>query len=195
MLQGGRIVNSLRASTSGKVLALVIGALLLGAIHFTVIAPLFSYYQTTAQRLEERRELVQRYQSAARDLPRLRAAAAQGQVRPPDSDLLLTGPTDAVAAAALQSILKVLVELEGAKLNSAEMLLPESEDNVIRRVGVRIAFAGNLNLLTTVIEGVETTRPVLSVGSLDIHTAANLDDEGEDHALAIVMDVYGFHSQ
>ena len=188
-------MNSLRDSTFGKALALVIGVLLLGAIHFTVIAPLFSYYETTAQRLGERQELVQRYQSAARDLPRLRAAAAQGQDLLPDSDLLLTGSTDAVAAAALQSVLKVLVELEGAKLNSAEMLPPESEDNVVRRVGVRIAFTGNLTLLATVLEDVETTRPVLSVGNLDIHTTADVNEEGEDHALAIVMDVYGFHSQ
>jgi hypothetical protein len=188
-------VNSLRASTSGKALALVIGVLLLGAIHFAVIAPLFSYYETTARRLAERQELVQRYQSAARDLPRLRAAAAQGQDRPPDRDLLLTGSSDAVAAAALQSVLKVLVELEGARLNSAEMLPPESEDNVVRRVGVRIAFTGNLTLLATVLEGVETTRPVLSVGNLDIHTVADLNEEGEDHELAIIMDVYGFHSQ
>ena len=188
-------MNSLRDSTSGKALAVIIGVLLLGAIYFAVIAPLLSYYEATAQRLEERQELTRRYQNAAHDLPHLRAAAAQGQDQPPDSDLLLTGSTDAVAAAALQSVLKVLVELEGAKLNSAEMLPPESGDNVLRRVGVRIAFTGNLTLLATVLEGVETTRPVLSVGNLDIHTAANLDEEGEDHALAIVMDVYGFHSQ
>jgi hypothetical protein len=188
-------VTSLRDSTSGKALALAIGVLLLGAIHFTVIAPLFSYYEITAQRLAERQELVQRYQNAARDLPRLRAAAAQAQTQPPDADLLLVGSTDAVAAAALQSALKVLVELEGAKLNSAEMLPPESGDNVLRRVGVRIAFTGDLTLLATVLEGVETTRPFLSVGSLDVRTADDLNEEDEDHTLAIAMDVYGFHSQ
>ena len=190
-------MRSLRDSTSGKALALAIGVLLLGAIQFMVIAPLVSYYETTAQRLAERQEVAQRYQNAARDLPRLRSAAAQAQDH--DADLLLTGSTDAVAAAALQSALKVLVELEGAKLNSAEMLPPETEknveDNVVRRVGVRIAFAGNLTLLATVLEGVEATRPVLSVGNLDIHAAADLDEEDEDRTLAIVMDVYGFHSQ
>jgi hypothetical protein len=188
-------MNSLRDGTSGKGLALVIGVLLLGAIHFAVIAPLFSYYEATSQRLEERQELVRRYQNAARDLPRLRAAVMQAHDQPPDGDLLLTGSTDAVAAAALQSALKVLVELEGAKLSSAEMLPPETEDNAVRRVGVRIVFTGNLTLLATVLEGVETTRPVLSVRNLDIHTAADEDGEDENHALAIVMDVYGFYSQ
>lgn len=188
-------MSALRDGASGKALALAIGVLVLGAIHFAIIAPLFSYYETTAHRLEDRQELVQRHQNDVRDLPRLRAAATQGRDQPLDGDLLLTGSTDAVAAAALQSVLKVLVELEGAKLNSAEMLLPEHEDGVLRRVGVRIAFTGNLTLLATVLEGVETTRPVLSVGNLNIHTAGDLDDEDEDQALAIVMDVYGFHSQ
>jgi hypothetical protein len=194
MLQGGRIVTSLLDSASGKVLVLTIGVLL-GTFHFTVIAPLFSYYETNAQRLAERQELVQRYQNAAHELPRLRAAAAQGQGRLLDADLLLSGSTDAVAAAALQSVLKVLVELEGTKLTSAEMLPSETEDNVVRRVGVRIAFSGDLTMLTTVLEGVETTRPVLSIGNLDIHTAHDFDEEDEDHTLAIVMDVYGFHLQ
>ena len=186
-------MNSLRDGASGKALVLVIGVLLLGAIYFAIVSPLSSYYATTAERLDERQELVRRYQGAARDLPRLRAAATQG--RQQHDDLLLTGSTDAVAAAALQSVLKVLVELEGGKLNSAEMLPPETEDNVVRRVGVRIAFTGNMTLLATVLEGVETTRPVLSIGNLDIHTAANLDEDDDDHALAIVMDVYGFHSR
>ena len=107
----------------------------------------------------------------------------------------MTGSTDAVAAAELQSALKVLVELEGAKVDSAEMLPPETEEDVLRRVGVRVAFTGSLMLLTTVLEGVETTRPVLSVGNLDVHLAADPEEKDEDRTLAIVMDVYGFHSQ
>lgn len=186
-------MSSQCGGASNRALALIAGVAVLGVVHFAVVTPLLGYYETTAQKLEERQVLAQRYQNAARDLVRLRAAATQGQVQPPD--LLLTGSTDAVAAASLQSVLKVLVELEGGKLNSAEMLPPETGDDVVRRVGVRVAFAGNLTLLATVLEGVEATRPVLSVGDLNIHAAGNLDDENEDQALAIIMDVYGFHSQ
>jgi type II secretory pathway component PulM len=104
-------VNSLRDSTSRRALALAVGVLVLGATHFGVIAPLVSHYESTAQRLLEGQELVRRHQNSARDLPRLRQAAAQRQDQSFDSDLLLTGSTDAVAAATLQSVLKVLVEL------------------------------------------------------------------------------------
>jgi hypothetical protein len=188
-------VNRLHDLVSNKALTLVAGVLLLGAIYFVVVSPLSSYYEKTAQRVVEREELVHRYQDAVRDLPRLRAAEALAKDQPPGRDLLLIGSTDSVAAAALQSALKVLVELEGAKLNSAEMLPPEAGENVVRRVGVRVAFTGNLRLLATVLEGVEATRPFLSVGNLNVRTAGDLDDKDEDRALGVVMDVFGFHSQ
>ena len=187
-------MNSLRDSTSGKALALAIGVLVLGAAHFGVIAPLLSHYESTAQRLLERQELVRRYQNSARDLPRLRRTVAQRHDQSFDGDLLLTGSTDHVAAATLQSVLKVLVELEGARLTSAEMLPEETKDDVARRVGVRIAFSGPLKLLATVLEGIEMTRPVLFVGNLDIHTAPDSTGEDEGGTLAIVMDVYGLLS-
>jgi hypothetical protein len=187
-------VNRLHDFASNKALALVAGVLLLGAIYFVVVSPLSSYYEKTAQRVVERQEVVQRYQNGARDLPSLRAAAQESD-QLLSRDLLLIGSTDAIAAASLQSALKVLVELEGAKLKTAEMLPAETGENVVRRVGVRVAFTGNLTLLATTLEGVEATRPFLSVGNLSIHSAADPDNEGEDQALAIVMDVYGFHSQ
>jgi hypothetical protein len=185
-------VISLPDGVVGKAFALLIGVATLGAIHFAAVAPLFSYYESAARRLQDRQELARRYQNLARDLPRLRAAATQGLGQSPDGDLLLTGSTDAVAAASLQSTLKDLVEQERAKLTSAEMLPREPVDEVVRRVGVRIAFSGNLKLLTAVIERVETARPVLSIGNLDIHgTGASKAGDG-DRTLAVAMDVYGF---
>jgi general secretion pathway protein M len=177
--------------TSGKALALLIAFAMLGAIYLTAIAPLFSYYESTAQRLHDRQELARRYQNLAGELPRLRAAETKRRSQRPDGDLLLTGSTDAVASAMLQSTLKDLVEQQGAKLTSAQMLPAETEDSVLRRVGVRIAFSGNLKSLTTLLPRVETTRPVLSIGNLEIHVDGS-NKEGERGALTIAMDVYGF---
>jgi hypothetical protein len=178
--------------TSGKILAVLIGVLVLGTIYLTAVGPLFFYYERTAERLQDRRELVRRYQNLARDLPRLRASAAQRFSTSHDAGLLLTGSTDAVAAAMMQSALKELVEREGAKLSSAEMLPPDPGSEIIRLIGVRVAFSGNLKLLTSVIKGIETTRPLLSIGNLDIHGAGALKTEDADRALAVAMDVYGF---
>jgi hypothetical protein len=103
---------------------------------------------------------------------------------------LLTGATDALAAADLQSTLKDLVEEGGATLESAQTLPPETLAN-FRRVGVRISFSGGLELLTSVLLGVETAKPVLSVGSLQV----NSSDEETGEELAIAMDVYGYRQQ
>jgi hypothetical protein len=182
----------LSEGTSGKALALLIAVLMIGTIYVAVAAPLFSYYKHTAQSLRDRQDLAQRYQNLARDLPRLRAAAAQKLIQSPDAGLLLSGPSDAVAAAMMQSALKELVEGQGAKLTSAEMLPRDAGAGIVRQIGVRVAFSGNLKLLTSVIEGIETTRPLLSIGNLDIHGARVSKVEDADGALAIVMDVYGF---
>jgi hypothetical protein len=185
----------LREGTSGKALALLFAALMIGTIYIAVAAPLFSYYERTAQSLQDRQELARRYQNLSRDLPRLRAAAAQELSQSPDAGLLLTGPTDAVAAAMMQSALKELVEGQGTKLTSAEMLPRDTRAEIVRQIGVRIAFSGNLKLLTSVIKGIETTRPLLSIGNLDIHGAGASKAEDADGALAVAMDVYGFLPQ
>jgi poly-gamma-glutamate capsule biosynthesis protein CapA/YwtB (metallophosphatase superfamily) len=188
-------VISLPDGTAGKVLALIIGVAMLGAIHVTAVAPLFSYYESTAKRLQDRQELARRYQNLAGELPRLRAAETQSQNQPSDGGLLLTGATDAVAAAMLQSALKDLAERERTKLTSSEMLPREPGSDVVRRVGVRITFSANLKLLMAVIEGIDSTHPVLSIGNLDIHGAGASKAGDEDRALAVAMDVYGFVPQ
>ena len=186
---------SLPEGASGKALALLIAVLMIGTIHFMAVAPLFSYYESTAQKLQDRQQLARRHQNLVRDLPRLRAEATRRLGQSPGADLLLAGPSDAVASAMLQSALKELVELERGKLTSAEMLPPESVDEVVHRVGVRIAFSGDLKLLTSVIKGIETTRPLLLIGNLDIHGASALKAEDGNGALAVAMDVFGFLPQ
>jgi hypothetical protein len=182
-------MSGLPEGPQGKVLALSISALGLCALYVAIVMPLRGFYDANAQALQDRREVLKRYESAVLDLPRLRGEAQQRRARL-GGDLLLAGSSDAVAAADLQSTLKALVEADGATLESAQTLPAETLDK-FRRVGVRLSFSGNLELLTSVLLGVETASPVLSVGGLELHSS---DDEyGQD--LTIAMDVYGFRSQ
>jgi len=185
-------VISLSDGSSRKILAAFIGVLVLATIYLTVLVPLLSYYERSEVRLHDRQALAQRYQNLTRDLPRLRGVAAEQLSPTHDASLLLTGPTDAVAAAMMQSALKEMVEREGAKLSSAEMLPLNHGSDIIRPVGVRVAFSGNLTLLTSVIKAIETKRPVLSIGDLEIHSAGASKAEEANDVLAVVMDVYGF---
>jgi len=182
-------MSGLPEGTRGKALALAIGALLLCVLYVAIVMPLRGFYDTNAQALHDRGEVMKRYERAVQDLPRLRGEAQQRRQQPGGS-LLLTGSSDAVAAADLQSTLKDLVEADGATLESAQTLPAETLGD-FRRVGVRLSFSGSLELLTSVLLGVETANPVLSVGGLELHSS----DEETGQDLTIAMDVYGFRSQ
>jgi len=184
-------VTALPEGVRGKVLAIAIVAIVIVAIDFIVVGPLFAFYEDNGQRLQDRLDVVQRYQTAADALPQLKAEARKWDENAQNGNLLLTGASDAIAAANLQSTLKDMIEQGGAKLTTAQTLAAETEDN-FRRVGVRVAFSADLALLTSVLLGIETARPVLTVNNLEVHTAG---DAADGEVLEITMDVHGFRSQ
>ena len=183
-------MTGLPEGNAGKAAALAILALVVAAIYFAILSPVLAFYDSNAERLEQRRELARRDQNAANDLPRLRALAKQ-RGNSTQNVNLLTGASDAIAAAALQSSLKDMFEDEGAKFTSAATM-PSETEGAFRRVGVRIAFSGDLQLLTTVLLGIEAAHPVLAVGNLELHVAADSESEGENPSLAIALDVFGY---
>jgi hypothetical protein len=166
-------------------------AIMIAAVNFMIVEPLFAFYDGNGQRLQDRLDVVQRYRTAADALPQLKAEANEWDEQAQNGDLLLTGASDPIAAASLQSTLKDLVEQGGAKLTSAQTLAAEAENN-FRRVGVRVAFSADLALLTAVLLGIETARPVLTVNNLEVRT---IGDTSDGEVLEIAMDVYGFRSQ
>lgn len=185
-------MNALPEGNKGKAAALAILAVVVASLYFAVLSPVLAFYDNNAQRLEERHELLRRYQNAVNDLPRLRSVAKQ-RTQPDNTADLLPGASDSIAAAALQSTLKDLIEDEGAKITSATMLAPAVEDN-FRRVGVRIAFSGDLQLLTTVLLGIQVAHPALFVGNLDLRVAGDSDNEASPN-LTIALDVSGYRAR
>ncbi len=186
-------MNSPPEGNAGKAAALSILALGAIAFHFAILSPVLAFYDSNAQRLEQKRELVRRYENAARALPRLRGSATERQGQAPGRDLLLTGSSDAVAAATLQSLLKDMVAGQGAKITSAGTLPPETQGD-FRRVGIRIVYSGDLKLLTTVLTGIERARPVLAVDNLEINVAGGTQDD-EIPNLAVALDVFGYRAK
>jgi hypothetical protein len=149
--------------------------------------------------------MASRYEALSRQLSSLRVSDKQWRDRS-GGELLLNGSSDAIASAALQTVIKTLVEDAGAKLSSSEVL-ETTADGGFRRVGIRVVFSGDLKLVTEVLRGVETSRPVLSVGDFSLHGGASgggdSDDSDEDtaaapavggDALSVTLDVYGFRA-
>ena len=179
---------------SGRLTALGILAVLLAAAYLAIISPVISFYADTASTLEQRREQTRRYHNAVNDLPRLREAAKRQADAASAANMLLTGVSDAVAAAELQSSLKEMVEGEGATIMSAA-ILPVQAEGAFQRVGLRIAFSGDMQLLTTVLLQVEEARPMLFVGDFDIHQSSAGEGDEDNPMLAVSLDVFGYRAR
>jgi general secretion pathway protein M len=174
----------------GKALAVGIGLVGLFVLQLAVVSPLLSYYSALAQELQDQWDATERSRHAVVDLPQLRATAENLRQKTRDRSLLLDGASDALAAANLQSTLKDMIEQQGSRLVSVQTLQPAPEGR-FRRIGLRVAFSGNLTVVTTVLSGIETTHPVLAIENLDLRAAA----ADENQTLSVAMDVYGYRPQ
>jgi len=185
---------SLPEGRSGRLTALGILAVLVVTAYLAIISPVVAFYADTAATLDERREQLRRYRNAVNDLPRLRETAKRQSDAATAANMLLMGASDAVAAAELQSSLKDIVEGEGATIMSAA-ILPAEAEGAFRRVGVRVAFSGDMQTLTTVLLQVEEARPTLFAGDFDIHQSSTEEGSEDNPMLAVSLDVFGYRAR
>lgn len=194
-------MKNLPEGMAGQLLALLIAALGAGILYLLIISPVLGFYGERDALLSQRLATAQRYQALARQLPGLREADKKWRDQE-GGDFLLEGSSDALAFASLQTAMKGLVEKAGASLSSSEVIQPATEGQ-FRRVGIRVVFSGDLKLVTAVLKGVETSRPILSVGDFSLHTGggagvADSDEEGAaadtGGTLSVTLDVYGFRA-
>jgi hypothetical protein len=195
-------IKQLPEGVQGQALALAITVLAIVVFYLLIISPVLGFYGDREDQLDQRLAMAGRYEALARELPALRAADKKWRDQE-GGELLLEGNSDALASASLQAAMKSLVEDAGAKLSSSEVLQPETSGN-FRRVGIRVAFSGDLKLVTAVLRGVETSRPVLSVGDFSLRSggASSAGDSADDDSasagdggqLSVTLDVYGFRA-
>jgi hypothetical protein len=195
-------MKKLPEGVKGQALALAIAALGAIVLYLLIVSPVLAFYGEGEDLLDQRLAMAGRYEALARELPALRAADKKWRDQE-GGELLLEGSSDALASAALQAAMKRLVEDAGAKLASSEVLQPTSDGN-FRRVGIRVVFSGDLKLVTAVLRGVETSRPILSVGNFSLRAGGgpasteDTDEEsasaGDSGALSVTLDVYGFRA-
>lgn len=191
-------MKQLPEGAQGQALALAIVALVVIVVYLMALSPVLGFYDEREDQLDQRLAMAGRYEALARELPALRAADKKWRDHE-GGELLLEGSSDAIASAALQAAMKSLVEDAGAKLASSEVLRPAASGS-FRRVGIRVAFSGDLKLVTAVLRGVETSRPVLSVGDFSLRNGAGSTGDsgdapaGDSGSLSVTLDVYGFRA-
>jgi general secretion pathway protein M len=177
---------------TSSILALSVLLPIAAIFYFACVSPFLGLYAGREGRVEQRVRLAQRYDALARQLPALRDAERNWRDRS-GGELLLSGSSDALAAAALQSMLKDMTADAGADLRSSESL-PAASAESFRKIGVRIVFAGNLKALVEVLRRIEVARPILSAGDIDIRNVSDEEHGGQDPGLSVTLDVYGFRA-
>jgi len=189
-------VRELPTGRAGRALAVAIAALGAVVCYFAIVSPVLGYYNDQAAMVQQRTDMAERFKTLAHELPSLRTADKKWRDQF-GGDILLTGQSDADASASIQGMMKQAVEEAGSKLTTSE-ILPEKTEGEFRRVGIRVAFSGDLKLITTVLKSLATAHPVLFSGEVDLHAGSGQDDSAGGGAgsetLTMTLDVYGFRA-
>jgi Tfp pilus assembly protein PilO len=182
---------SLPTGHQGRLLALLLLLVVLGAVYLVVAAPLLELYGGRAALIEDRRMLVPRLKAAADELPELRARVADLRTTAGTAKVTLEGSSDAIASANLQSHIAELAASVGVTVGSTESLPVETRGGY-RRIGLRYTLSGPYETLLTFVAKLEAATPPLVVENLHIHGVLRRPGTPAASALDAGLDVYGF---
>lgn len=177
------MTRSRRLALGLLALALALGGLLLGY-------PAALLLGGASEEIDDLEFRAQRLRSvaASADTWRARAEAIRRQVA--DEEQFLAGNTPALAAAALQASLKEMIGTAGGTVASSQSTPPKEEQG-FTRVGVRTVLTGGMETMRDVLHAVESSRPFLLVGSLNI-TPQRGGAAGKKGLLTVDIEVYGY---
>jgi hypothetical protein len=164
---------------------------------------LMALHAANAERIAGETALLARTRRLSADLPALRAHAAGSETAAAEADgpaaasLFLPGSSDAVAAAGIQARLAEAIATHGGTLMSTTNTPPEADGDALRRIGVRVQFAGTLPALVAVLRQVATAQPALFVDGLEIQSGTENDPSlalGNARRLDIALTVHGLRA-
>jgi general secretion pathway protein M len=185
--------TSLPTGYQGRLLALLLLLVVLGAVYLVVAAPLIELYAGRAALVEDRRMLVPRLKAAADELPALRAHVADLRATAGARKVTLEGSSDAIASANLQSHIAELAASVGVTIGSTESL-PVEVRGGYRRIGLRYTLSGPYETLLKLIAKLEAATPPLVIENLHIHGVLRRPGTPSAAALDAGLDVFGFRN-
>jgi general secretion pathway protein M len=150
----------------GQVIAVGAPLCIVLAVIVGILGPAWRWYDGRQQLLAAARAQVAGILAQEILLPQLRQQAqAFG-----DTQVLLAGPSDAVAAANLQSDLAGLAASSGASLTSTEVL-PAEMSGGLRQVGIAVIVTASWPALTDLLVAIESARPRMLLDDLTINNS------------------------
>lgn len=153
----------------GQALAACGALVVASAIWLGVLAPAFSWYGGQADALAASRLELAHMQALQASLPALRRAVAQSADQSAGTDILLSGDTDAIAGANLQSTLNDLATQTGTSLDSAESA-GAAQIGGLRRIDVSVSLTATWPVLIAYLAAIDAARPRMMVDDLSVNT-------------------------
>jgi len=161
---------SMTTGPQGRLLALLLLLLVLGAVYLVAAAPLVELYSGRATDMEGKRMLVPRLKAAADELPELRTRAASLRTAAGTRKLTLEGASDAIASANLQNRIADIATSLGVTIGSAESLPVEARGGY-RRIGLRVALNAPWPVLIELLRVAAQGQPRMLVDDLQLRSA------------------------
>jgi hypothetical protein len=170
----GKADGGLPDGRRGQCLAVALVVILAALLWLGIASPLVTWYQSRSAELASRTGLLDRMAERARALPALRRLAAASRTGDVPADTLLTGDSDAIAAATLQGVIESMAETAGATLASEEVL-PAVQQGAFRQISLRITLSGRWPVLISLLRAIDGSDLRLLVDDLEFHAGADAD--------------------
>lgn len=175
-------------------LAVALLGLVLAALWVLLVEPLTAKFESYDRSIGHSRELLARHMRIATGRAQLEARlAALRQARFSTGRFLEGGGTELVAAD-VQNKVKSLIDANGATLKSMQ-ILPAQEEDIFRKVTVRVNMSANTEALQKIFYALETANPYLFLDNADIRSQRSRARRGRSVSqgeLQIRFDLYGY---
>jgi hypothetical protein len=170
----------------GQALALSIALFAEALLWFGAVTPIHDWYLDRAELLRRQDTTLRRMTSLVATLPALRREAEADNGSP--NTALLTGASDALAAASLQQKIEDLAGKSGVRVGSEE-ILPGTPDGTLRAVAVRLTVATSFRSLVDLLLALASSETPMIVDELQLRGPAPTTkdvDQTIDASLTIV---------
>ena len=160
-------MNKLQSRIMAMSLLILVGVVLA----MVVFIPAYMLHRHYNQAIESRMDLLNRYQRVVAGRPEIMQALVQVKTKDARKHFL-KNPGAALAASEIQDTAKNLIETNGGKLISMQVVPPKDEGGY-RRVSVSIQLTSTVSALRKILHTLETVQPYLLIDNMSIRSQAN----------------------
>jgi hypothetical protein len=182
---------SLPEGRLGRRLAFSITFVLLLVAFLYVVMPVIDWFQSRQDQLAAAQKVVSHMSEAIRATSELEDQVARMRGGASHQTFLLTGDSEAAAAANLQSLIKVIAVQNNIELSSTS-LIPSENINSLEKINVEESFSATWPAFVIFLNAINQAAPPLVVSNLTIDGSQQIQEIGVDAPLQISCLVSGF---